>query len=230
MFIEKMLQLYKSEKRLTKKRNQAYARMELSPVQSLTPIKACLFEYSRLSTNGFNCGVLAESLKRLNQAVTAVGNNPLTFSDYTLSEMDQSWRMDKLTEDLKFGLDVNPNVFFSPHNLAEVSRQLGYLGYKNSEIIPKWFEKIDSMLTEKDTQQYIETAKVSFSQAMFGGQKGFVPRHYIYQGFSNSEEFKSHVETLLMYEHDKETAFNHKDNSDEKVASKSNLIEVKRAA
>jgi hypothetical protein len=122
MFIEKMLQLYKSEKRLTKKRNQAYARMELSPVQSLTPIKACLFEYSRLSTNGFNCGVLAESLKRLNQAVTAVGNNPLTFSDYTLSEMDQSWRMDKLTEDLKFGLDVNPNVFFSPHNLAEVSR------------------------------------------------------------------------------------------------------------
>ena len=32
MFVEKMLQLYKSEKRLENKRKLAYGRMEMSPV------------------------------------------------------------------------------------------------------------------------------------------------------------------------------------------------------
>lgn len=39
MFIEKMQQLYKKEKRLAKKRTESYERMELSPVHSNTPIK-----------------------------------------------------------------------------------------------------------------------------------------------------------------------------------------------
>jgi hypothetical protein len=77
MFVEKMQQLYASEKRLKKNRKAAYARMELAPCQSLAPIKACLFEYSRLANQGWNCGVLAESLKKLNQAVAAVGVNPV---------------------------------------------------------------------------------------------------------------------------------------------------------
>ena len=60
--------------------------------------------------------------------------------------MDQSWRMDKLTEDIRFGLDPNPNVFFSPYNLAKVSRELGELGYKNTDLMPLWFDKLESML------------------------------------------------------------------------------------
>ena len=60
--------------------------------------------------------------------------------------MDNSWRMDKVTEDIRFGLDPNPNVFFSPYNLAGVSRELGELGYKNTELMPMWFDKIESML------------------------------------------------------------------------------------
>ena len=112
---------------------------------SLKPIVTCLKEYSRLSNKGFDCGVLAESLKRLNQVVAAGGNDPLTFNDYSLSEMDQSWRMDKVTEDLKFGLSPNPNVFFSPYNLGRVSRELGELGYKNTELMHLWFDKIDAV-------------------------------------------------------------------------------------
>lgn len=77
---------------------------------------------------------------------------PLTFSDYNMSEMDQSWRMDKVTEDLKFGLDPNPNVFFSPYNLAKVARELGTLGYKNTEMFPRWFDKIESMISPASTQ------------------------------------------------------------------------------
>ena len=51
-----------------------------------------------------------------------------------------------MTEDIRFGLDPNPNVFFSPYNLAGVSRELGELGYKNTELMPMWFDKIESML------------------------------------------------------------------------------------
>ena len=101
--------------------------------------------------------------------MAAIGNNPLSFSDYSLSEMDQSWRVDKLTEDLKFGLSQNPNVFFSPYNLAEVSRQLGELGYKNTELTPMWFDKMENMLSERSMKEYIEGAEVPIGQAMFGG-------------------------------------------------------------
>lgn len=122
LFIEKMHQLYKKERRLEKKKKEGLARMSVTPVHSSAPIKQCLNEYSRLSRGGFDCDLLAQSLTRLNHVVVALGNNPLTFSDYTLSEMDQSWRMDKLAEDIKFGLDPNPNIFFSPYNMAKVSR------------------------------------------------------------------------------------------------------------
>ena len=99
--------------------------MELAPVQSMKPLKTILSEYAKVSTSGFSCGVLAESLQRLNQATLALGNHPVKTNDYSLSEMDQSWRLDKVTEDIKFGLNPNPNVFFSPYNLARVARNLG---------------------------------------------------------------------------------------------------------
>ena len=62
--------------------------MEMSPVQSMTPIKFCLQEYSKLSNSGFDCSVLATSLKLLNQVVAAGGNEPISMNDYTMSELD----------------------------------------------------------------------------------------------------------------------------------------------
>ena len=104
--------------------------------------------------------------------------------------------MDKVAEDLKFGLDPNPTVFFSPYNLARVSRELGTLGYKNNDLMPMWFDKIDSMLKEHSREDYIDGAKVDLEKAMFGGLQGFTPRHYIYQGWATSEEFSQLVMTL----------------------------------
>ena len=63
MFVEKMSQLYKTEKRLQKQRKQAFARMETAPVQSMTPVKTVFMEYSKMANKGWNCGVLAQSLK-----------------------------------------------------------------------------------------------------------------------------------------------------------------------
>ena len=157
-----MMQLYRSEKRMAKRQRQGFAKMEMAPVQSTTPVKACLTEYAKLATKGFNCDVLAQSLKLLNQAVAASGNDPIAMNDLTLSEMDQNWRFDKVTEDVRFGLDPNPNVFFSPYNMAKVSRELGQLGYKNTELMPLWFDKIDAMLERPTTEDYIAGAGVSF--------------------------------------------------------------------
>ena len=62
IFVEKMHQLYKSERRLEAKRKKALAAMELAPVQSMKPLKTVLSEYAKVSTAGFSCEVLAESL------------------------------------------------------------------------------------------------------------------------------------------------------------------------
>ena len=59
--------------------------------------------------------------------------------------MDSNWRMDKVAEDLKFALKDNPNIFFSPYNMARVSREVGELGYKNNEVLSAWLDKLDAM-------------------------------------------------------------------------------------
>ena len=132
---------------------------------------------------------------------------PVTLNDYDRFTIDRSWRMDKVAEDIKFGLTDNPNAFFSPYNMATVSRELGDLGYKNSEIIPLWFDKLDALM-RRDEQTFEEVhaaAQVSYDQAVFGSMANFKPRHYVYQGFEANEQFqKEHLRTLLTYERDLE--------------------------
>lgn len=103
-----------------------------------------------MTVRGFDCTLLAKSLSIVNDVVNARGNKPRLWSDYSIHEMDTSWRFEKVFQDIKFGLGgANGNdpysVFFSASNMANVSRQLGELGYKNTELLPLWFAKIDSM-------------------------------------------------------------------------------------
>ena len=189
IFIEKMTQLRNSELRLARKREEALQRMRAALFQSMTPLKICLSEYSKMTTRGFDCYLLAKSLRIVNETINARGTHPKLWSDYSIHEMDTSWRFDKVFQDVKFGLagpkGNDPNFsYFSAPNMADVSRQLGELGYKNTELIPLWFAKIDAMIADENVLQ-----EVSFEQAMYGGMKGFVPRHYIYRGFEDNKEF-----------------------------------------
>ena len=70
---------------------------------------------------------------------------PKTYDDLTIFEMDSNWRFDRVAEDLKFCLTDNPNVPFSPYNLASAAREFGEMGYKNTEVMPYWFDKLDAM-------------------------------------------------------------------------------------
>lgn len=111
-----------------------------------TPVQQVLSEYNKLTGRGFNCEVLATTLQHLTKVIEARGNRPKVYADYTLSEMDQSWRMDKVASDINFALKQENNTFFSPHNMARASRHLGELGYKNTDLIENWLSSLPQIL------------------------------------------------------------------------------------
>ncbi len=93
----------------------------------------------------------------------ARGNKPTVFADYSIAEMSQSWRMEKIASDIKFAL-ASDNAFFSATNMGRISRKLGEVGYKNTELIPLWFEKINSMVGRK---KHKFVAGPTFESAIF---------------------------------------------------------------
>lgn len=65
----------------------------------------------------------------------------MVYNDYAITEMDQSWRMEKVAEDVKWGLS-HEFAFFSPKNMARASKALGEIGYKNTEVIDLWLKNL----------------------------------------------------------------------------------------
>ena len=114
--------------------------------------------------------------------------------------MDQSWRLQKLVDDLKFGL--KPTQFFAPQHLSQVSQGLGELGFKSTELIPMIFEKLNVQLDERQLGTKTEQHSLNFNDAVYGGPKGFVDRHYVFKGFQNSEEFNEYLQILMDWEKD----------------------------
>ena len=43
---------------------------------------------------------------------------------------------------------------------------------------------------------------MNFKDAVYGGPKGFVDRHYVFKGFQNSEEFNEYLQILMDWEKD----------------------------
>lgn len=106
--------------------------------------------------------------------------------------------MNKVADDLKFGL-TNESAFMSAHSLGQISRELGSLGYKNSELFEVWFDKLTQMYSERNEQSKF-MAGPSYEKSVYGNMTNFEPRHYIYQGYQTSNEFRDHLETLMQFE------------------------------
>lgn len=85
--------------------------------------------------------------------------------------------MDKVASDINFALKQENNTFFSPYNMARASRQLGHLGYKNTELIENWLQNLPSILNGANQNA---TAMPDFESVVFGSFKNFKPRHYIF--------------------------------------------------
>ena len=173
--------------------------MEMAGFRSIKPVKHILNEYSKLASQGFDCETYFQCMRRLNIFIAGRGNIPKVYNDLTLFEMDSNWRMDRLADDIIFALKDSPNMQITPYNMARISREFGKLGYKNTELIERWFDKIHAMHERSIGTAPItdyEKAKISLEQIMYGGHKGTKPRHYIFQGFLTNEEFAEHVKTL----------------------------------
>jgi hypothetical protein len=108
--------------------------------------------------------------------------------------------MTKLIDDMKFGL--RPDQFFSAHHLAQTSLGLAEIGYKNTDVIPLIFNKLNVMLDERQLGVKNEQRELNFQDAVYGGPKGFVDRHYVFKGFQNSEEFNEYLQILMEWEKD----------------------------
>jgi len=57
-------------------------------------------------------------------------------------------------------------------------------------------------MQEKISGKPRDAAEFTFEQAVYGNKLGFIPRHYIFQGFKDHEEFSEHVNTLMQWEED----------------------------
>lgn len=121
--------------------------MATAPLMTETPVKLILTEYNNLSSQGFDGRIISQTLEHLVQNVNGRGQKPRVFTDYSLPELDTSWRMSKVAEDLKYAL--TSDQFFSSHLMAKSARLLGELGYKNTEILPLWFQKIERVIEEQ---------------------------------------------------------------------------------
>lgn len=62
-----------------------------------------------------------------------------------------------------------------------------------------FFQKIKALIKERETGEK-ENPPLTFSQAVYGSYKNFLPRHYVFKGFENSNEFENHVRILLDWE------------------------------
>ena len=80
--------------------------------------------------------------------------------------------------------------------------KLGDIGYKNTELIPLMFNKLNIMLDERQLGIKNEQHELNFNDAVYGGAKGFVDRHYVFKGFQNSQEFNEYLQILMEWEKD----------------------------
>lgn len=67
-------------------------------------MKDILKTYNEMTTRGFSSELVAETLKNVKDALRARGYRARVMGDYSHSELEQSWRMQKLIDDIIFGL------------------------------------------------------------------------------------------------------------------------------
>ena len=81
-----------------------------------------------------------------------------------------------------------------PHIISENISNLSKLGYKNTQLVAKIREK---MLASIQGTDILPEKSFDIHNAIYGEKSGRTERYSLYNGFKDSKEFYSHVETLL---------------------------------
>jgi hypothetical protein len=85
---------------------------------------------------------------------------------------------------------LSDQVYFNHYFLGQASRQLGEIGYKDTDIIQKYFDKLHNMLDERESDQLKPRRPLDFEEVVYGSFQNFLPKHHIFDGFESSEEFQ----------------------------------------
>lgn len=198
IFISKMEQLASSEEYIRDYNATQLTKMQHAFVNGKTPLKDILMHYSKASKQGFDSKFVTQTLEILKNALRARGNIPRAFDDYNMHEFDSSWRMQQLTSHIKTAM--GEEMYFNHYYLGLASRQLGEMGHKDTELIQKTFDKLNLMINERESNKIRSKAPLDFEQAVYGGFKNLIPRHYVYDGFESNQEFAQHLHTLLQWQ------------------------------
>jgi len=111
--------------------------------------------------------------------------------------------MQKIQEDLKFALERSEHAHFSGKNMGRVSRSLANMGYKNTQLLESWLNRLNE-IASSDVHHQAETVTEMYHRAVYGAPfKNFESKHYIYKGFETDAEFKEHMNTLLTWKEEK---------------------------
>lgn len=62
--------------------------------------------------------------------------------------------------------------------MGRVSRTLGDIGYKNTEIIKTWLTELKAQLASDKEVKFTEPP--TFEQTVYGGMLGFQPRYHVF--------------------------------------------------
>ena len=135
-----MEQLARAEKKAKLNEKQAVQKMQSAFMNSQTPLKDVLMHYNKAANKGFDSSLVASTLEQINTTLKARGNKPRVFDDYTTREFDISWRMQQLVDHVKVAM--GNEVFFNHTLMGKASRQIGEIGYKDTELIQKSFNKL----------------------------------------------------------------------------------------
>ena len=142
-----MEQLITAEERWAKREENTVTQMQSSFVNSRKPLKNILYHYNKAAVRGFESSLVTKTLEQLNMTLKARGNNPRAYEDYTVREFDISWRMQMLSEHIKEAL--GDRMYFNHHFMGRTARQLGEIGYKDAELIQKYFDKLNKMIEQR---------------------------------------------------------------------------------
>lgn len=156
-------------------------------MNSQKPLKDLLHYYNKAAVKGFDSGLVSKTLEQIKLTLRARGNKPRCYDDYTTREFDISWRMQLLASHIKEAL--SDEQYFNHYFMGNASRQLGAIAYKDTEIIQKYFDKLHSMLDERENGGIKPKDPLDFEKAVYGNFLNFIPRHYVFDGFESNKEF-----------------------------------------
>lgn len=218
IFISKMEQLAAWERNRQRRINKTLRSMDSAFVTSDKPYKDTLYFFNKGIQKGSDIEMFEVGFQKLKQTKNGKGNIDRPFEDYGLRELDISWRMQTMGDQFKKSLDQR--IRFHHRSFAKTLNHIGDFGWKDIEIIKGSFDKLNQMLDQHFSPELITVGEPTLKEGVYGDYKNIIPKNYVFDGFQDSQEFNSYIQTLLDWKDDSKARRNKmKEEKDREIVS-----------